>query len=182
MKRLALLLLLLPGLAFGQTPAEKRATVEKLLAQLKDAESSEIAAGLEQRIQQLWIDGGSAAVTLLMHRGLRELGAETYNEAIETFDAVIVLDPSLAEAWHRRGLARFGSGDTSGAVADFQQTLKLEPRAFSAWRTLADIAAGRDDWAGAYAAWQKVMGIDPKTPDGAARLRDYRRKAIGEDT
>jgi tetratricopeptide (TPR) repeat protein len=181
-RSLALLLLLLPGLAFGQTPAEKRATVDKLLAELKTAASSEVAAALEQRIQQLWIDGGTAAVTLLMHRGLRELKAETYDEAIESFDAVIVLDSSLAEAWHRRGIARFRSGNTAGALSDFQQALKLEPREFAAWRTLADIAVAREDWAGAYTAWQKAMEIDPKTPDGEARSRELKRKAVGEDT
>ena len=182
MKTLGLLLVLLPGLAFGQTPAEKRAAVDKLLAELKAAESSEVAATLEQRIEKLWIDGGSAAVTLLVHRGLRELEAETYDEAIETFDAVIVLDPTLAEAWHRRGVARFRSGDTAGAVGDFHQALKLEPREFVAWGTLADIATAREDWSGAYTAWRKVMEIDPKTPDGEARLRDLRRKAVGEET
>ncbi|MEI7711712.1 MAG: tetratricopeptide repeat protein [Rhodospirillales bacterium] len=182
MKSLALLLALLPGLAFGQTPAEKRAAVEKLLTELKAADSSDVAAPLEQRIQQLWIDGDSAAVTLLMHRGLRELKGETYDEAIETFDAVIVLDPTLAEAWHRRGIARFRSGDTPGAAADFQQALKLEPRDFAAWRTLTDIAVAREDWYGAYTAWQKLLDIDPKAADGESRLRDFKRKAVGEDT
>lgn len=182
MKTLVLLLLLTPGLAFGQTPAEKRAAVDKLLQSLKDAPNSEAAAPLEQRIQQLWIDGSTAAVTLLMHRGLRELKAETTAEAIETFTAAITLDPTLAEAWHRRGIARFQAGDTAGAVADFQQTLKLEPREFAAWRTLTGIATTREDWAGAYAAWQKVMELDPKTPNGSERLRELKRKAVGEDT
>ena len=182
MKPLILLLLLLPGLAFGQTPAEKRAAADKLLGDLKAAPTSEAAAPLEQRIQQLWIDGGTAAVTLLMHRGLRELRADTNDEAIETFSAAITLDPSLAEAWHQRGIARFQSGDVAGAVADFQQTLKLEPREFATWRTLADIATTREDWKGAYAAWQKVMELDPKTPNGENRLRELKRKAVGEDT
>ncbi len=182
MRLIVLLCVLLPGLAFGQTPAEKRAEVDKLLQSLKDAPSSEAAAPLEQRIQQLWIDGGTAAVTLLMHRGLRELKAETTDEAIETFNDVIVLDPTLAEAFHQRGIARFQAGDTAGAVADFQQTLKLEPREFATWKTLADIATTREDWAGAYAAWQKVMELDPKTPNGSERLRELKRKAVGEDT
>ena len=182
MTTLVLLLLFLPGLALGQTPAEKRAIVDTLLQSLKDAPSSDAAAPISQRIQQLWIDGGTAAVTLLMHRGLRELQAETTDEAMDTFTAVITLDPSLAEAWHQRGIARFQAGDTAGAIADFQQTLKLEPRDFAAWRTLADIAATRMDWVGAYTAWQKVMELDPKTPNGDARLRDLKRKAIGEET
>ena len=38
MRRLTLLLLLLPGLAFGQTPSEKRAEVDQLLEALKKGE------------------------------------------------------------------------------------------------------------------------------------------------
>jgi Flp pilus assembly protein TadD len=182
MRRLVALLVLLPGLAFGQTPAEKRAMLDKALQSLKDAPSTEVAAPLEQKVMQLWVDSGTAAVTLLMHRGLRELKAESYDDAIETFNDVITLDATLAEAWHQRGIARYRSGDTAGAMNDFQQTLKLEPREFATWRTLADIATLREDWAGAYAAWQKVMELDPKTPNGTERLRDLKRKAVGEDT
>lgn len=182
MKPLVLLLLLLPGLAFGQTPAEKRVMADKLLGDLLAAPTSEAAAPLARKIQQLWIDGGTAAVTLLMHRGLRELRAETNDEAIQTFSDAIVLDPLLAEAWHQRGIARFHAGDTAGAIADFQQTLKLEPREFAAWRTLTDIATAREDWKGAYAAWQKVMALDPKTPNGENRLHELKRKAVGEET
>lgn len=176
------LVVLVPGLAFGQTPAEKRTAADKLLDELKAAPNAEAAAPLEQRIQQLWIDGGTAAVTLLMRRGIRELQAETYDEAIQTFSDALVLDPMLAEAWHQRGIARFRSGDTAGATTDFQQTLKLEPREFAAWKTLADIATTREDWAGAYAAWQKVMELDPKTAGGDTRARELKRKAVGEET
>jgi lipoprotein NlpI len=174
--------LLLPGLALAQTPAEKRASADKLLTDLRQAPSSEAASALEQRIQQIWIDSGTASVTLLMHRGLRELQAESNNAAIDTFSDVIVLDPTLAAAWHRRGIARFQIGDTAGAVSDFQEAVALEPRNFAVWRTLCDIAVQREDWHTAYGAWQKMMAIDPKTPDGDKRLRELKRKAVGEDT
>jgi Tfp pilus assembly protein PilF len=181
-RALIALLVLIPGLALGQTPAENRATVDKLLGELKAAPTSETAAPLEDRIQQLWIDGSTAAVTLLMHRGLRELKGGSFDEAIATFDDAIVLDPKLAEAWHQRGIARYQSGDTSAAAADLRQALKLEPRNFTVWKTLTDIAEGRSDWKGAYSAWQKYMELDPKSPNGENRLRDLKRKAVGEDT
>ena len=182
MRRLALLLWLLPGLAFGQTPAEKRAEVEQLLQALQAAPNSEAADALEERIQKLWFGGSTAAVTLLMQRGARELGTNAYETAIEAFSDAITLDPTLAEAWHQRGIARFQAGDRTGALADFRETLKLEPRNFATWKTLADIAATREDWNGAYAAWKKVMALDPKTRNGAERLRELRRKSLGEDT
>jgi tetratricopeptide (TPR) repeat protein len=107
--------------------------------------------------------------------------AEARQDAIEDFSAAITLDPSLAEAYHQRAIARFASGDTAGAIADLQATLQHEPRSFAAFQTLSAIAEARKDWKGAYQAWQKVLEIDPKTPGGQDRLKDLRRRALGEE-
>jgi tetratricopeptide (TPR) repeat protein len=88
----------------------------------------------------------------------------------------------VGEAWRQRALARYHQGDVNGAIRDLEQTVQLEPRDFAAFRTLADISTARQDWKGAYAAWQKVMELDPKTPGGEARLRELKRKAVGEET
>jgi tetratricopeptide (TPR) repeat protein len=116
-----------------------------------------------------------------MSRGLRETNANAPDDAVAAFSDAIVLDPTLAEAWHQRAIARFKSGDTVGAVRDLQETLKLEPRHFGAWQTMERIAAAREDWKAAYDAWQHVMDIDPRTPNGEDRLKDLKRKAFGDN-
>jgi len=171
--------------AFAQNPsgpaAQRQATLNRLLGALKNAPSEEIAAPLEQQIRQLWLNAGTPAVTLLMSRGLRELKADASQDAIEDFSDAIILDPTLAEAYHQRAIARFTAGDTRGAIADIQATLQHEPRSFAAFQTLAAIAEARKDWKGAYEAWQKVLEIDPRTPGGQERLKDLRRHALGEE-
>jgi tetratricopeptide (TPR) repeat protein len=184
-------LLLLVGLLGAALPAsaqtaaapgnERRAALDKLLGALKSAPSEEIAGPLEHQIRQLWLNSGTPAVTLLMSRGLREMKADSHQDAIEDFSAAITLDPTLAEAYHQRAIARFVSGDTPGAIADIQATLQREPRNFAAFQTLASIAEARKDWKGAYEAWQKVIEIAPKTPGGQERLKDLRRHALGEE-
>jgi tetratricopeptide (TPR) repeat protein len=178
-----LLLCALPAHAqnAGGPAAEKRATLDRLLGNLKTAPSEEIAGPLEQQIRQLWLTSGTPAVTLLMSRGLREMKADATSDAIEDFSAAITLDPNLAEAYHQRAIARFASGDTRGAIADIEATLKHEPRSFAAFETLAAIAESRKDWKGAYEAWRKVLEIDPKSPGGQDRLKDLRRHALGEE-
>jgi len=168
--------------AQAQTPAEKRAATDRLLDALKTAPDEQHAGMLEDRLEQSWLNAGSPAVTLLMSRGLRSLQAGEIDEAETSFSDAITLQPDLAEAWHQRALARYHNGDVNGAIHDLEETVRLEPRDFSAFRTLADIATARDDWKGAYAAWQKVMELDPKTPGGEERLRELKRKAVGEDT
>ncbi len=165
----------------NQQSNDRRATLDRLLGSLKSAPSEEIAGPLEQQIRELWLNAGTPAVTLLMSRGLREMKADAKQDAIEDFSAAITLDPSLAEAYHQRAIARFAAGDTPGAVADLQATLQHEPRSFAAFQTLSAIAEARKDWKGAYEAWQKVLEIDPKTPGGQERLKDLRRRALGEE-
>jgi tetratricopeptide (TPR) repeat protein len=181
MRRLILALCLLPSLAFAQPAQDKRAAADKMLDALRTAPNEQAASALEDKIQQLWVESGTPAVTLLMSRGLRETNAGAPDDAASVFSDAIVLDPTLAEAWHQRAIARFKSGDTVGAVTDLQATLKLEPRHFGAWQTLERIAEAREDWKAAYDAWQHVMDIDPRTPNGDDRLKDLQRKAFGDN-
>lgn len=166
----------------GTQPNDKQAALDRLLGALHSAPNEEVAAPLEQRIKEMWVNQGSPAVSLLMGRGLREMKADATSDAIEDFSDAITLDPNLAEAYHQRAIARFVAGDTTGAIADIQATLQHEPRSFAAFQTLTDIAESRKDWKGAYEAWQKVLEIDPKTPGGEERLKDLHRRAFGEET
>ncbi len=181
MRHLILTLCLLPSLALAQSAQEKRAALDKMLDALRTAPTEQVASLLEDKIRQMLVDSSTPAVTLLMSRGLREANAGAPGDAVSVFSDAIVLDPTLAEAWHQRGIARFKSGDTAGAVRDIQETLKLEPRHFGAWQTLERIAEGREDWKAAYDAWTHVLDIDPRTPNGEDRLKDLKRKAFGDN-
>lgn len=177
----ALLAVLLAGPALAQTPAEKRAAIGQMLDALGKAPNEEMAAALERRLRRLQIEASTPAVILLMGRGLRDVQAGQYDDAIEVFTDAITLDPDHAEAWHQRAVARFRRGDSRGAVRDLKETLRREPRSFAAFRTLTEIAVAREDWGAAHAAWGKVLEIAPKLPNAEERLRELRRKALGED-
>ena len=181
MRRLALAICLVPALASAQTSQDKRAALDKLLDALRTAPTEQVASALEDKIRQLWLHASTPAVTLLMSRGLRQSNANQADDATSVFSDAIVLDPTMAEAWHQRAIARFKAGDAVGAVQDLHETLRLEPRHFGAWGTLEAIAAEREDWKAAYNAWQHVMDIDPRTPHGEDRLKDLKRKAFGDN-
>lgn len=181
MRRVILALGLIPSLALAQPAGEKRAALDKMLDALRTAPTEQVASVLEEKIRHLWFESGTPAVTLLMSRGLRESNAGASDDAAAVFSDAIVLDPTLAEAWHQRAIARFKTGDTVGAVRDIQETLKLEPRHFGAWQTLERIAEARQDWKAAYDAWRHVLDIDPRTPNGEDRLKDLKRKAFGDN-
>ena len=174
-----LVLGVVPALAEDRAAARK-AQIDDLLAALKNASSETEAVVLEGHLRQLWLQAGSPAVTLLMARGLRDLKAASGQEAEQDFDGAIALDPEVAEAYDQRALARFQQGKVAEAIRDIEEALKHEPRDFFALRHLADIAEARKDWPGAFAAWQKLLAIDPKTPGGEQKMKELRKRALGE--
>jgi tetratricopeptide (TPR) repeat protein len=189
MRVIALMLLLLAAPAWGQTPPSgsgradpRRVELDTMISALKVAPSEEAAGALESRIRQAWAQAGSPAATLLMGRGMRDLTNDADDEALDDFDAVLALEPNLADAYHRRALARFALGDYRGAVADIEATLSREPRHFAALQSLSRIAEAQKDYRGALAAWQKALELSPMTPNGQERLKLLTRRALGEST
>lgn len=161
-------------------PAPKVA-VENLLAALKAAPTEASAAALEAQIRTLWGDAATPAVKLLLARGARELSEGAPGDALDSFDAALDLSPDLLEGWRGRAQARRALGDYVGAVRDIEELLRREPRSFVAFQELSRIAEVRRDWRGALAAWEKVLELSPRTPGGQERLRDLRRRALGEE-
>ena len=161
--------------------ARSRAATEPLFGALKQAGNEELAGTIENQIQAHWANAASPAIKLLLSRGARELSEAAANDALESFDAALDLDPDVLDAWRGRAAARLRTGDTAGAARDLQEMLKREPRSFAAWQDLSRVAEARGDWRGALSAWQKLLEIDPRSPGGQARLKDLRRKVLGED-
>lgn len=166
--------------AFGQTAPN--AAVDGLLSALRVAPNEEAAAAIEAQVRAKWLEAASPTLRLLLSRGMRELNEGSAGDAMDSFDAALDLDPDLVEGWRGRAQARARLGDAAGAVRDIQEVLKREPRSFAAWQDLSRIAEARSDWRGALAAHQKLLEVNPRSPGGQARLRDLRRRALGDDT
>ena len=160
--------------------AAKKST-DGLLSQLKAAPTEEAAGAIEAQLRTAWADAASPAIKLLLSRGMRELSEGASSDSYDSYDAALDLDPELLDAWRGRASARLHMGDTAGALRDLQEVIKREPRNFAAWQDLSRIAEARGDWRGALAAWQKMLDVDPHSPGGQARLKDLRRRALGED-
>ncbi len=174
------LLWAIPALAQTQS-AQQQAEINKLLDALKVAPSEQSAAMLEGTLEEAWVNQGSPAVRLLMGRGLREMKAGDYQQAVKSFDDVVTLDPNSAEGYRQLALARYAAGDARGAIEDLALAVQHQPRNFMAYKSLSEISEQRRDWKGAYEAWQKVLALDPNTPGGEQRLKQLQVKALGQE-
>ena len=172
-----LVLLLLASPAAAQTGATPS---DNLAAALKAAPNEAAASALEAQIRAVWAHTGTPAVRLLVARGTRELSEGAAGDALDSFDAALDLSPDLLDGWRGRAAARRSLGDYTGAVRDLQELLRREPSSFIAFQDLSQVAEARGDWKGALVAWQKLLELDPQTPGGQSRLRDLKRRALGE--
>jgi tetratricopeptide (TPR) repeat protein len=172
-----LVLMLLAGPAAAQTAATPS---DNLAAALKSAPNEAAALALEAQIREMWAHAGTPAVRLLVSRGTRELSEGAPGDALDSFDAALDLSPDLLDGWRGRAAARRSLGDYVGAVRDLQELLRREPNSFIAFQDLSRVAEARGDWRSALIAWQKLLDLDPQTPGGQTRLRDLKRRALGE--
>jgi tetratricopeptide (TPR) repeat protein len=192
--RLALLaaVLLLPGSVLAQQPPQaapaprgaeaRRAELDRAFEALKAAPDEGAARLVEHRIRQLWGQAASPAAALLLRRGLRNIEAQLPEEALEDFDAALVLDPGFAEAWHLRAQAHARAGDAAGAARDLQEALRLEPRHWPSLTTLSTLQEDGGNAAAALRSLEAALAINPRMPGGQERLRELRRKAEGDAT
>ena len=179
----AAILALLAGLGLGPAVAQTaspQVVTEHMMTALQQATDSTAASIIEAHLRGYLLKAATPAVSLLVERGNRELGAGQAGEAVTDFSSAIDLQPELAELYRLRALARFQGGDYPGALRDLEQAVRIEPRDFVAFEDLSHMAEQHGDAKGAYAAQKKLLELDPKTEGGEARLDQLRRKAYGQ--
>lgn len=179
--RLAIAVLLAVAASAHAATARDAAQIDALLQALRAAPDDQAAGVLEGRLHDAWRHAGSPSGMMLLDRAAREIRAGSPEAAIEDADAVLVLDPGYVEAFTVRAMARLTAGDAAGALRDAAEALRREPRHIGALIVLSHAAEQRGDLTAAYGAWQKLLELDPKTSDGAARLRELHRRAVGEN-
>jgi len=192
MTRLALLpLLLLPAIAAAQPAAAPNATrpdaaatrrteLDRLFEALRDAPDASGANLVESRIRAVWAQSVSPAATLLLRRGARNLQGNEPAEALEDFDAALVLEPAAPDIWIMRARALSRLGDRAAAARDIQEALRLEPRHFGALLALSEMQDEAGDAAGALRSLEAALAVHPRMPGAEERRRELRRRAEGD--
>jgi len=170
-----------PPPAGRPNPAEaRRVELDRLFEALKTAPDQGGGQIVESRIRAIWGQGVSPAAALLLRRGQRNLQAQEAAEALEDFDAAILLEPASADAWALRARAQARLGDRVAAARDLQEALRLEPRHFGALLQFAELQEEARDLRGALRSLDAALALHPQLPGGAMRRRDLVRRAEGE--
>lgn len=131
----------------------------------------------ETEILQIWSRSGSAAMDLLLKRGVEALDAGEVEAALFHLTALTDHAPNFAEGWAARAAAHATAGQFGPASADLARALALEPRHFAALTLLCRMLDEMDRPASAEAACAASLRLHPhqqEAIDTLSRLRHGR--------
>lgn len=162
-------------------PAGADQTDPRLDALFETLQSGELsyaeAKGLEQRIWSIWVDAESGSGDVMMKDGVQAMNDRAMDRAIDTFTALIDLDPDFAEAWNKRATVRYLIGDYAGSIEDIKRTLSLEPRHFGAMAGLGLCYDRLEEHDAARTAYRKALELNPYQASIEQRLEMLDKQA-----
>ena len=146
--------------ALGLGLAGRMEDVPMLVAALGDTDEvvREIA---EEALWTVWSRSGDARVDELFKRGVSEMNAEHFNEAIATFTRIIELKPDFAEGWNKRATAYYLAGEYRRSLADCDQVMKRNPQHFGALSGYGQIYLQLDRPDKALEYFRRALAVNP---------------------
>jgi tetratricopeptide (TPR) repeat protein len=100
-----------PNLHNPDANADPEEVLDRLFAQLRQADNEEMAKVLESAIQAMWLRSGSDTADVLMKQAGAAMEKKSFGSALAILDAVVELNPDFAEGWNRRATVHFLRGD-----------------------------------------------------------------------
>ena len=158
---------------FSLPAVAQETTLDQLFQELEEADANSYAR-IEQQIISEWGKSGSAAMDLLLRRGLDALDDGQPDVAVEHFTALVDHAPDFAEGYYGRASSYYLLGLTGPALDDIRQTLSLNPRHFEAMRGLALIMEELGRPNDALELYQMILQINPQSieiQDAVSRIQ-----------
>lgn len=154
--------------------------LDVLFAELGKAGSAEDAKPIEDEIQAIFQQSGSASVDLLMLRASAAEKAQDLNTARKLLIAITAIAPDYAEGWRRLGELQGLASDDAGAMVSLQKAVTLNRRQFAALSELGDFLEDYGDKKAALAVFRKVQALDPTYNGVDRRVRELAKDVEGQ--
>ncbi len=90
------------------------------------------AAGAEAALWQMWCRSGISEVDALLAQGMEAMERRDFDNAEQTFAAIVARASDFAEGWNKRATVRYLAGNYEGSIADCRETLARKPHHFGA--------------------------------------------------
>jgi len=131
-----------------------------LVAALRDSDET-VRTIAEEALWTVWSRSGNTRVDDLFKRGVSEMNAERFREAIATFTEVIELKPDFAEGWNKRATSYYMAGEYRRSLADCDEVIKRNPQHFGALSGYGQIYLQLDRPDKALEYFRRALAVNP---------------------
>jgi len=160
------------------------ADADRLVARLADADV-QVRQAAEGAMWRIWSRSGDAAIDALYQRGVQQMQASEWNEALATFSAIIERKPAFAEGWNKRATIYYLLGEYELSLKDCDEVLKRNRNHFGALSGYGQIYLNQGEFERAMTYFERALKVNPNLPNAAAvirwleqRLDEMRRRTI----
>jgi tetratricopeptide (TPR) repeat protein len=126
-------------------------------------------AGLYGAEERLWKDtlaknpAPIAARLAWHHLGDTYVRAGRYEEALDSFDRCIALEPDSADAYYDRAILYFNLGRYNRAIGDYDKAIELNPNSAAAYNNRGNAYAASHQLQEAIRDYEKAMALEPRS-------------------
>ena len=136
------------------------ADAERLLGRLSDPEP-QVREEAGAAIWQLWSRSGDAAIDKLFQRGVAQMQAQSFAEALATFNEIVRRKPAFVEGWNKRATVHFLLGASEKSLQDCDEVLKRNRNHFGALSGAGQIHLQLGHAEEALAFFKRALAVNP---------------------
>ncbi len=172
--------------ADGKRPArpaklDRAKRLDALFEALKHAPNAEVAKIIEDRIESVMLQSGSATANLLIERARTVIEAKDYDLSLTLLDAVIELAPGFTEAYAQRATVHYLKKNLVRSLSDLRIVVAREPRHFGALTGLGVILQDIGEDKRALEAFRRAIAIHPHLKAIPELMRKLEVKVEGRE-
>jgi tetratricopeptide (TPR) repeat protein len=150
-----------------------------LIERLRDSDGL-VRMHAQDAMWQIWSRSGDAEVDALFRQGVGQMHAGELQEALSTFDRIVLRKPDFAEGWNKRATIRFLLGDYENSLMDCDEVFSRNPNHFGALAGAGQIhlMLGRPEFALDF--FRRALEVNPNL-DGPARMKELLEQYLHEE-
>jgi tetratricopeptide (TPR) repeat protein len=104
---------------------------ERLVPRLRD-DDPRVRESAGDAMWRIWSRSGDPAIDRLFARGVEQMQAAAFSDALATFDDIVARVPAFAEGWNKRATIYFLMGENEKSLQDCDEVFKRNPNHFGA--------------------------------------------------
>jgi tetratricopeptide (TPR) repeat protein len=163
-------------------PSQERiARLNLLYDALAKAPNAESAKLIENKIDAVRIQSGSATADLLMARARLSIAAKDNRLALELLNAAVEIAPDYVEARSQRATLYYETKDVARSLADLRVIVAKDPRHYNALVGLGVIFEELGEDKLALDAFRRALALDPYLDGVDEAVKKLSLKSEGRD-